>query len=142
MRRSRTAPLVELPEWVRSCCNGTLSAPPAELPLTQRIPFGTTAWRISMFRRQAVESVNSALQGAFASLARGFFRVFGRVKILVLLGFTVAAYNLDRVRSFRARQAEIESQPKKRAKRRLGTWSDCIEKDPEPPQDETEGPPG
>ena len=142
MRRSRKAPLVNLPEWVTHCCNGTLSAPPAELPLAQRIPFGTSAWRISMYRRQAVESANAALQGAFANLARGFFRVFGRVKISFLLGFTVAAYNLDRVRSFRAKQAEEAGQPKRRARRRLGTWRDSIPSDPEQLDDETEGPPG
>jgi hypothetical protein len=43
--------------------------------------------------------------------------VFGRVKISFLLGFTFAAYNLDRVRSFRAKQAELVGQPKRRAKR-------------------------
>jgi hypothetical protein len=42
-----------------------------------------------MYRRQAVESVNAALQGAFADISRGFFRVFGRTKITFLLGFTV-----------------------------------------------------
>jgi hypothetical protein len=55
-----------------------------------------------MGRRQVVESVNSALKGSFVDLARSFFRVFGRVKMTVLLAFTVAAYNLDRVRTFRA----------------------------------------
>jgi hypothetical protein len=142
MRRSRNAPLIDLPESVTKCCNGTLSAPAAELPLTQRIPFGTTAWRIAMYRRQVVESANAALQGMFANLSRGFFRVFGQVKISFLLGFTLAAYNLDRVRSFRAKLAEQETQPKPRAKRRLGTWRDCISNQPTPVADETEGPPG
>jgi hypothetical protein len=95
-----------------------------------------------MYRRQAVESANAALQGAFASLARGFFRVFGLTKITVLLGFTIAAHNLDRVRSFRAKLAEHEAQPKTRAKRRLGTWSQSIPAEDEPVDDETEGPPG
>ena len=67
---------------------GTISLAPVELALSQRIPFGTTAWRISMGRRQVVESVNSALKGAFVDLARGFFRVFGQAKMTVLLGFT------------------------------------------------------
>jgi ABC-type spermidine/putrescine transport system permease subunit II len=58
----------------------------------------------SMGRRQVVESVNSALKGAFVDLGRGFFRVFGQVKMPVLLGFTVAGFNLDRIRSFRAKQ--------------------------------------
>ena len=75
-----------------------------------------------MNRRQIVESVNAALKGSFADLSRGFFRVFGRTKISVLLGFTIAAYNLDRVRAFRAKMAEAEAKPHGRAKRRLGTW--------------------
>jgi hypothetical protein len=35
----------------------------------QRITFGTAAWRISMGRRQVVESVNTALKGTFAGLS-------------------------------------------------------------------------
>jgi hypothetical protein len=126
MRRSRRAPLVELPEGVDRCCSGILSAAPVELALSQRIPYGTTAWRISMGRRQVVESANSALKGAFVDLGRGFFRVFGQVKMTVLFGFTVAGFNLDRIRSFRAKQAERDTAPRPRAKRRLGTWGDHI----------------
>ncbi len=141
MRRSRQAPMVEIPEGVTQCCSGILSAPPAELPITQKIPFGTTAWRISMYRRQVVESANSALKGAFADLSRGFFRVFGQTKISVLLGFTLAAYNLDRVRSFRAKKAEEEAKPVRRAKRRLGTWNDCISRDADVVPPSATGPP-
>jgi hypothetical protein len=118
--------LVELADNVNGCCSGVLSVAPAELDLSQRIPFGTTAWRISMGRRQVVESVNSALKGAFVDLARGFFRVLGQVKMTVLLGFTLAAYNLDRVRSFRAKQAQDNEAPRRRAKRRRGTWADVV----------------
>ena len=124
MRTSRQAPLVDLGDGVSRCCSGVISASPLELALAQRIPFGTTAWRISMGRRQVVESVNAALKGAFVDLARGFFRVLGQVKVTVLLGFTVAAYNLDRVRSFRAKQAETRETPRPRARRRKGTWGD------------------
>ena len=73
------------------CCSGIVSDSPVELPLTQGIPFGATAWRISMYRRPVVESFNAALKGSFAYLSRGFVIVFGRTKISVLLGFTVAA---------------------------------------------------
>ena len=41
----------------------------------QPITYGTTAWRISMGRRQVVESVNTALKGVFADLDRRFMRV-------------------------------------------------------------------
>jgi hypothetical protein len=58
-------------------------------------------------------------------LSRGFFRVFGRVKIAVLLGFSIAAYNVDRIRSFRAKQTELDRAPRTRAKRRQGIW-DCV----------------
>ena len=68
-------------------------------------------------------------------LARGFFRVFGQVKMTVLLGFTVAAYNLDRVRSFRAKHnleddgsiSHVPDGPISRSKRRAGTWVEVIE---------------
>jgi hypothetical protein len=133
MRRSRRAPLVELPDGVDSCCAGILSAAPVELALSQRIPYGTTAWRISMGRRQIVESANSALKGAFVDLGRGFFRVLGQVKMTVLLGFTVAGFNLDRIRSFRVKQAERESTHRQRAKRRVGTWGDHIAPPASPP---------
>ena len=73
-----------------------------------------------------MESVNSALKGAFVDMARGFFRVFGRVEMTVLLGFTVAAFNLDRIRSYRAKQAEQNEAPRPRAKRRRGIWADVI----------------
>ncbi len=87
-----------------------------------------------MGRRQVVESVNAALKGSFVDLARGFFRVFGRVKMTVLLGFTVAAFNLDRVRSFRSKHGlEMDGspshprRPSRRAKRRTGTWAQLVE---------------
>jgi hypothetical protein len=75
----------------------------------QRITYGTTAWRISMGRRQVVESVNAALKGAFTDLGRGFVRVMGVTKMTVMLGFTLALFNLDRIRSFRAKHHLDES---------------------------------
>ena len=94
-----------------------------------------------MGRRQVVESVNAALKGTFVDLTRGFFRVFGRVKVSVLLGFTLAAFNLERIRSFRAKHALAEdgsvlqgsSNPSLRMKRRRGTWTEIIEARPQPP---------
>jgi hypothetical protein len=97
------------------------------MPWAQRIPFGTTAWRLSMGRRQVVESVNAALKGTFANLARGFMRVMGQTKMTVMLGFTIAGYNLDRIRSYRAKKrAEAEAKPAQ-PKRRRGTWKEIVE---------------
>jgi hypothetical protein len=120
MRRSVKAPLVILPTSQQRCCCGTVSAPPADLPLVQKIPFGTTAWRISMNRRMAVESVNAALKGGYVNVIRGL------VKITALLGFTIAAVNLDRIRSHEAKLAEGQDQPARRKQRRVGTWQDMI----------------
>jgi hypothetical protein len=64
------------------------------------------------------------------------------VKMTVLLGFTLAAYNLDRVRSFRAKQAQFEDQPKPRTKRRRGTWADLVPVPAEPPHPVAHDPSG
>jgi hypothetical protein len=114
LRRAATQPV--LPEddaqgayrTARPCrrhelLRGIVTAQAAELPLWQRILPGTTPWRISMGRRQVVESVNAAPKGAFVDLARGFLRVMGLTKATVLLGFTLAAFNLNRIRSYRSK---------------------------------------
>ncbi|HEX6395665.1 MAG TPA: hypothetical protein VFZ97_19705 [Acidimicrobiales bacterium] len=140
MRRSKDIPLVPIAEGCDKCCDGILTAQAVEMAWWQRITYGTTAWRISMGRRQIAESVNAALKGVFADIGRGFMRVMGATKMTVMLGFTLAAYNLDRIRSFRAKhhldeQGRPTEKPKQtRAKRRTGTWADVIE--------EVQGPPG
>jgi len=134
MRRPKTVPLVPVDEGCKRCCGGILTAPAAEMAWWQRITYGTTAWRTSMGRRQVVESVNAALKGAFTDLGRGFMRVMGLTKMTVMLGFTLASFNLDRVRSFRAKHHLDETgrpaiKPKQtRAKRRTGTWAEIIER--------------
>jgi hypothetical protein len=83
--------------------------------------------------------VNAALKGAFIDLGRGFMRVMGVTKMTVMLGFTLAAYNLDRIRSFRAKHAlDEEGQPthkpkQTRARRRVGIWTDVIDTTAHPP---------
>ena len=140
MRRAKTVPLVPIEEECERCCNGIQTAMAAELPLWHRIPFGTTAWRLSMGRRQVVESVNAALKGAFADLPRGFFRVMGQTKLTILLGFTVAGYNLDRIRSYRAKMSAAADAKPAMPKRRRGTWPEIIDA-PVTPEREDETPP-
>lgn len=127
MRKSKAIPLVPVGEGCGACCNGILTAMPADLPWWQRIPFGTTAWRLSMGRRQVVESVNAALKGTFADLTRGFMRVMGQTKMTILLGFTIAGFNLDRIRSYRAKKRAAEQAARQQPKRRRGTWKDVID---------------
>jgi len=61
----------------------------------------------------------------------------------VLLGFTVAGFNLDRIRSFRAKQSidgsDSSATPRpircQRAKRRIGVWAELVDPRSEPPPD-------
>jgi len=135
MRGSSRKPVVYLPDDVTCCCSGTFTVMPDALRLWQRIPYGTTAWRKSMGRRQAAESANAGLKGGFVDMDRGFFRVFGTTKVAVLLAFTIVGYNLERVRSFRAKHRiqgpddpiDYPPQPVSRKKRRTGTWAELLD---------------
>jgi hypothetical protein len=63
----------------------------------------------------------------FVDIGQKFFRVFGLTKIRLLLAFTIVGYNLERIRSFLARQAGRKAEaekPRRRAKRKVGTWAD------------------
>jgi len=125
MRANRDVPLAELPEG-ETCCNGIVSVSAAELPLWQRIPAGTTAWRISFRRRLVVENANGGLKGGFVNIERKFLRVMGRVKMTVLLAATIFGYNLECIRAFTAKMA-AEQATKKAAKRtrkkRVSGWT-------------------
>lgn len=85
------------------CCDGRALVKVEDIPLWQRFPFGTTAWRVSYRRRQQAETSNSGLKGQFTNINEKFHRVMGRVKMLVVLAFTVAGYNFDRARAFAAK---------------------------------------
>jgi hypothetical protein len=128
-----TVPLVPVGDGCDRCCSGILTATAVDTAWRQRITFSTTAWRISMGRRQVVESVNAAVRGVFTDPGRGFLRVLGVTKMTVLLGFTLAAFNLDRIRSLRAKHAldehglPNEKPTRTRAKRLAGTWAEVIE---------------
>jgi hypothetical protein len=140
MRLPATVPLVVLPPDHEQPRPDTISALPADLPHTQKITFGTTAWRISMNRRMAVESVNAAIKGGFVNVIRGFVRVFGLTKITTLMAFTLVGVNVDRVRSHDAKLAEVPPAPPTRRPRK-GTWLALIGDPAKAPKRAT-GPPG
>jgi hypothetical protein len=58
----------------------------------------------------------------------------GVTKMTVMLGFTLASFNLDRIRSFRAKYhldeaGQVTDRPRQaRAKRRTGTWTEVVER--------------
>ena len=97
MRRSRKAPLVELPEDVDL---STLSAGADELPLYQPCLYGTTAWTIAEGRRQLAETANSFLHGAAGALTdigRGYTRMLDSGRLQLFLTFTLVGYNRRRI---------------------------------------------
>ena len=130
MRRSRNAPLVELPVGTK-CCDGIISVSAADLPFRQKLTPGTTAWRKYYRRRNVVEGVNAMLKGGFVNVQQKFFRVFRLTKLTFLLTFTIAGYNVECIRSFNARKVAeagaAEAKKTRRKGRRQGTWSHLLD---------------
>jgi hypothetical protein len=100
------------------------------MPYRQRLPVGTKAWTDSYNRRQGVENAIGALKGGFTNIARKFARVFRLVKVTMLFAFSVAGYNVECARSFRAKHPEPAvkqgRQQTRRRKRRRRTWTDIL----------------
>jgi hypothetical protein len=122
MRYPRSRPLVDLPQGAK-CCGGTITVSAEDMALWQRLPAGTTAWRISYGRRNLVETFNSWLKGGFVTMERKFLRIYGRNRMMLLLGFTLAGCNRAIIRSHRSKFASAPASARKsRRKRREGTW--------------------
>jgi hypothetical protein len=127
---SRSAPLVFVSTKAGACCSGTLRAEAADLPFWQRIPYGTTAWRLSVGRRSITESSNAAGKGDYVDWNdKGFIKVFGQTARQILLGFTIGGLNRYRARSFAAKHsgpAVVSTgvrRHQRRRKPRPGGWS-------------------
>ena len=71
------------------------------------------------------------LKGGFLNIQHKFFRVFGLTKMTLMLAFTLVGYNLDAIRSFRAKKAaeKLGDARRTRKKRREGTWPQLLESD-------------
>lgn len=150
MRKSRKGKLVKLPAGATQCCSGVFSVGADQLPMQQQAVFGTTAWWQSWGRRSIVESVNSALKGAFTSIERGYVRTMDSIRISMLLAHTLAGYNRWALRSWNQLQSYLreKSSKAKRAARskRLKRFDDLAlavtatappitASNPEPPPD-------
>jgi hypothetical protein len=64
------------------------------------------------------------LKDTFVNIGQKFFKVFGLIKIKMLVAFTLAAYNLDAIRSFLAKMAvaaEVAKKPRTRRKGRVAS---------------------
>lgn len=121
------APLVEL--VIGKPPAGTMSVSAADLPLQQECIAGTTAHSISMSRRNAVEGVNGNLKSNFTNVDRGYARVFGTEKVAFFLAFTLAGLNALLARFHRrmvAAEKTLASAPKRRKKRRAGTFDEVL----------------
>ncbi len=114
MPRSRQTPLVDL-MGAHRCCEGTksLSADNIALwqPITAERPRGA-----SPMDDVVAEGANAMLKGGFVNIERKFLRVLGRTKMMLLLAFTIAGHNRDRIRAFVARKAHEATTPRRRVK--------------------------
>lgn len=72
----------------------------------QRYRYGTTEWFSDYYRRNSVESANSDIKTHLAHVRRGFTRVFGTAKNALLLAFTAAATNVERLRNWSTMRGE------------------------------------
>jgi hypothetical protein len=82
-----------------------------------------------MSRRNAVEGVNGNLKSNFTNIDRGYARVFGTEKVAFLLAFTLAGVNVLLSKSYRrmvAAEKKLASAPKRRKKRRTGTFNEVL----------------
>lgn len=121
----------DIPRAETCCCTGTQTFAQAAVTLWQRYPEGTTAWYAAFYgRRSHIETANSLLKGGFVNIDRKWVRTWGIVKLTVFLTFAFCGLNRDRVRSWRAKCAEMERLARKglrhrpRRKRRKGTLDD------------------
>ncbi|MBU3689103.1 MAG: hypothetical protein B7C54_05755 [Acidimicrobiales bacterium mtb01] len=98
-------PALDVPDGVSTCCvQKVITTTPADRGKHwQEIPYGTTAWARSYGRRALVENTNSVLRNGLARLSRGFFRVFGKDKVSLLVGLALAALNLKMAEKTRRR---------------------------------------
>lgn len=108
MRNGRKGKLVKLPTGTSACCSGVFSVGADQLPMQQAAIFGTTAWWQSWGRRSIVESVNSALKGAFTTIERGYVRTMETTRISILLAHTLAGYNRWALRSWKQMQKYLK----------------------------------
>ena len=102
-------PPLDAPPGTTSCCIQRVITTTATDRTShwQEIPYGTTAWARSYGRRALVENTNSVLRTGLARMARGFFRVFGKDKVELLLGLALGALNLKMAERTRRRE-EVE----------------------------------
>ena len=126
-----SAPLVQLPAGVTSCCTGTLTLSAGYLNLIQAdgIPYGTSAHAAAYGRRQIVETDNSYLGGAYINLERSYSRLMGHKNRKFLLGILLAGLNRYIERQWRAKLLANsgDGASKARAKRRKGTFTHLLD---------------
>lgn len=86
----------------QSCaCGKTVTLGPSasdRLQIRQRELYGTTRWKLSYSRRNAVESANSLLKNHYARLTRGSTQVRGTHRTAILLALIIATVNMHLLR--------------------------------------------
>lgn len=66
----------------------------------QPLPWQSTRWALSFNRRSLIEGLNAQLRYQVRNVNRGYFRVPGLVATTLLMAVTLAAHNIERLRSW------------------------------------------
>lgn len=61
------------------------------------------------------EGENAMLKGGFVDIQQKFFRAFRLTKLTFLPALTIAGYNIECIRSFKARQADEAETPRRKS---------------------------
>lgn len=126
MRKNPLTPLVSL---AHGRPPKTITVAAGDLPLRQHFIAGTSAHNSSMGRRGVVENGNSRLQGTFVDIDRGYVRLFGNTKILMVMGFAIAGLNTQIAKQFRALEARLAGRAEEahaRQPRRRRAYRDVV----------------
>jgi hypothetical protein len=107
VRLPYTKPGATPPDDPPPCCTQATITVPNEhnVRIRQKHPYGTTKWKAAYNRRPHVESANSLIKTHFAAVRRGYMHVFGLAAQALLLAFTLAAANLEKLDTYRYRKA-------------------------------------
>jgi hypothetical protein len=103
MRLSLARPVTTCTAGKPCACALTTTVTPTDHPRErQRTVWGSNAWAKDYHRRNGIESTNSELKTHHMNMERGFTRVFGKVKNILLLAFAILGYNLVKLRNWHA----------------------------------------
>lgn len=101
MRLGRHLPTTRCTRGEPCACGKTVTISDTALERDrQPLPWQSTQWALSFNRRSLIEGLNAQLRYLVRNVNRGYFRLPGLTATTMLLAFTLAAHNIDRLHSW------------------------------------------